>query len=101
MERGEIDRLTFRIEMATPQRAIAMRGGERERTIANVGGVLVVNHRALAGRIVDQTLGDPELEHARARRRVTGGLRERVPGAKSHTGRVASGRGVVRSGDPR
>jgi len=100
MERGEIDRLAFRIEMAAPQRAAGMRGGERERTIADVGGVLVVDHRALAARIVDQPLGDPDLEHALPDRRVPGGVRERVPGAESHTPKVASGRGVVRPGDP-
>ena len=67
-----------------------MRAGERDRRRAHVGGVLVVHHRALAARVVDQALGEPQLEHALARGRVLGGVGERVPGAEPHADRVAS-----------
>ena len=77
------------LEVATQELASGELGGERGRTRARVGGVLVVDHRALAGRIVDEAMGEPQLEHAFARRRVRGGLGERVPGTKPHVDKVA------------
>ena len=80
------------LEVAAQQIAPGELGGELRGARASIGGVLVVDHRALARRIGDEPGREPQLEHALARRRVGGGLRERVPRAKSHTPRVACDR---------
>lgn len=91
MERGQIDiALALEIEVAAPQHRLRVRGGECERTSPNVGRVLVMHHRGLAARVVEEAFRDAKLHHSLGRRRVGGGIRERVPGTKSHTPRVAS-----------
>ena len=94
MERGEIDlALAFEIEMAAPQYGRArvdVLGGERERTGTDIARVLVVDHRGLAARVVEEAFRDAKLQHPLTGRRVGGGFRERVPGTKSHTPKVAS-----------
>ena len=78
-----------RLEVAAQKVAPRELGGERGRTRARVGGMLVEHHRALAGRIVDEPVGEPQLEHALAGRCVIAGLGERVPRAKPHPYKVA------------
>ena len=91
MERGQIDiALAFEIEVAAPQNRLRVRGSERERTGPDVARVLVMDHRGLAARVVEEPFRDAKLHHAFGGRRVGGGIRERVPGTKSHTPRVAS-----------
>lgn len=87
MERLVIDALSFGIEMATPEICVICRQGERRRT--DVQRVGVVNHRALAGRVIEQAFWHPHLQHALAGRRELAGLRERVPRAKPHGDNVA------------
>ena len=58
--------------------------GERPRRGANVGGVLVEHHRALAAGVVDEPRGLAKLQHALAFRREIAGSRQRVPLAEPH-----------------
>ena len=67
---------------------VLRRQGERGRP--HVLGVGVVDHRALAARVVEQPLGQSELEDPGARGRVIPGLRERVPQAEAHGESVLS-----------
>ena len=91
MERGQIDiACALEIEMAAPQHRLRVRRSERERTGPDVACVLVMDHRGLAARVVEEPFRDAKLHHAFRRRRMGGGIRERVPGTKSHTPRVAS-----------
>ena len=86
---GALVDVAGRLEVTTQELAPGELGRERGRPRACVGRVLVVDHRALAGGIVDEPVGEPELQHALAGRRVSGGFGERVPRAKSHTPKVA------------
>src|SRR5450432_2320603 len=92
MKRGKIDLFAFRLEMPTPERTLCVLRGERHRGGANVRLVGVIDHRTLAGRVLDQALGDTQLQHARLRGSVRGRLGKRVPTTESHTPRVASRR---------
>lgn len=91
MDRRRLARIA-RLEVPREQRAadrVADARRERERGRAHVLGVRVVHHRALAARVVDQALGEPDLEHALGRRRVRGGVAERVPTTERHALRLA------------
>lgn len=97
MERGQIDlALALEIEVAAPQHRLRVRGGERERPGPHVRRVLVMDHRGLAARVVEEAFRDAKLHHPFGRRRVGGGIRERVPGTKSHTPKVASSAWKIR-----
>jgi DNA modification methylase len=88
MDRGVIDSVAG-IDLEVPAQRARMTHGERQRRGAHVARVLVVHHRALAARVVDEAVRDPQLQHALARRRVGGGFGERVPRTEPHGDRVA------------
>ena len=72
----------------------AVRRCERQRRSPDVVRRAVAHHRALAARIVEEAFGDAQLEHPSRRRRMRGGLGERVPRAEPHADKCS----VVRRG---
>ena len=96
------------LEMPAQEAAPGELVGERGDPSARVARMLVVNHGALAGRVVDEPVGEPQLQHALAGRRVCGGFGERVPAAERHLykvactmpSRVVSFGRIDRAGDP-
>ena len=67
-----------------------VRRGQGERCRADVLGVGVPDHRALAARVVEQAVREPELEDPGGRGRVIPGCGERVPQAEAHGESVLS-----------
>ena len=98
MERSEIDiALALEIEMPAPQLGRRrMHRSERERHSSDVARVLVMDHRGLAARVVEEAFRDAKLEHPFTGRRMGGGVGEWVPGTKSHTHKVASSAWKIR-----
>lgn len=76
--------------MAGHQPFAPMRVRQIERRRTHVLHVGVMDHRALAPRVVDQPRGQAELEDPGGRGRVIPGLRERVPQAEAHGESVLS-----------
>ena len=90
MERRDVDSGPGRdLEVAAQQIAIGVARRERAGRRAPVARVLVVDHRALAARIVDEPGREAELQHRLTRGRVRRGVRERVPRTERHDDRVA------------
>jgi len=77
--------------VAAPQVAITVARPERHRRRVDVVRVLVPDHRALAARVVDEAGRHAELEHALARRREAGRVREGIPAAELHDGQCTVG----------
>ncbi len=86
------------LDLQVPAQKILVRMGlgQGRGRRAHVEGVLVMDHRALAAGIVEETRRDPYLEHTFLGGGVCTGLGERVPGTESHTGNVRSPRGANR-----
>ena len=75
---------------------VRMREAQRRGGSAHIEGVRVVNHRALAARIVEETRHQPHLQHAFLGGGIRASLGERVPRTESHTGNVRSAGGTNR-----
>ena len=59
MERGKVDGFTFGIEVPAQERRSGMTACVGQRGRADVGGVGVVDHRALAPRVVEEAVDQP------------------------------------------
>ena len=76
--------------MAGHQTFAFVRRGQGERRRTDVRDVGVVDHRALAARVVEEALREAELEDPGGRRCVIPGVAERVPRAEAHGESVLS-----------